>query len=119
MKLTIQQLIDAKACQSQVDLFRDMFGKSVNITQRLCVSVADKFDFGWAAEKLLKPKAWAEYERVFPLAWVEYERVRTSAQAEYERVRTSAQAEYERVRAPAWAEYERVCAKQFAKGYNS
>ena len=130
MELTIEQLIEQRACASQVKLFREMFGRSVNITQKACICVADKFDFAWAARKLLpapalaeyervRVQAWAEYARVTAPAWAEYERVTAPAWAEYERVRAPAWAECARVRVPAWAEYERVRARTFAKLYNS
>ena len=130
MELTIEQLIEQRACASQVKLFREMFGRSVNITQKACICVADKFDFAWAARKLLpapalaeyervRVQAWAEYARVTAPAWAEYERVTAPAWAEYERVRAPAWAECARVRVPAWAEYERVRARTIAKLYNS
>ena len=46
--LTLQTLIDKGACSEQVELFRAKFGESVRVTQRLCVSVADAFDWDWA-----------------------------------------------------------------------
>ena len=119
MKLHIQTLIDKGACSNQVELFRAMFGESVNVTQELCVSVADKFDFEWTALQLLTPTAQAEYERVRAQAWAEYERVEAPVRAKYERVEAPARAEYERVRASAWAEKERVMASTFAELYNA
>ena len=94
--LTLQTLIDKGACSEQVELFRTRFGTSVRVTQRLCVSVADAFAWGWAAQHLLSAPAWAEYVRV----------------------NAAAQAEHERVWAAAWAEYDRVTARTFAKLYN-
>lgn len=94
-ELKLQTLIDLRACQSQVDLFRTKFGESVDIAPELCESVASELDFEWAAENLLKATAYAEYERV----------------------RNAAYAEYERVTDPALAEYERVTASEFARQY--
>ena len=99
MRTLVQTLIDKGACYAQVELFRAKFGESVRVTQRLCVSVADAFDWNWAAGHLLSKPAWAEYERVTAPAW----RVWAPARAEYERV---------------WAEYGRVTARTFAKLYN-
>src|SRR5208282_2710189 len=96
MRLHIQQLIDRKACQEQVDLFRAKFGESVDITEELCVSVATEFNFDWAAQELLTAPALAEYECVTAQALAEYERVTAQAQAEYKRVTTQAWAEYQR-----------------------
>jgi hypothetical protein len=115
MKLTAQQLIDEHACIGQVKLFRKMFGDSVNVTQRLCVSVAGKFDFCWAARHLLSLQALDEYKRVTAPALAKYERVRAPALAEYNRVMAPALAEYNRVMALAWAECERVMAPAWAE----
>jgi cell division septum initiation protein DivIVA len=114
--LELQTLVNNDACAEQVELFKQMFGNSVEITPELCVSVADKFDFTWAVRHLLSPAARADYERVRAPARAEYERAKESVRADYERVRAPAWAEYyERVRAPAWAEYERVKARAFGE----
>ena len=113
--LTLQTLIDKGACSEQVELFRVRFGKSVRVTQRLCVSVAYAFDWNWAAQHLLSRPARAEYQRAAAAAWAEYARVLAPARAEYQRATAPAAAEYERVTAPAWAEYARVVAAAWAE----
>ena len=100
-ELKLQTLIDLRACDEQVELFRAKFGESVDITPELCESVASEFDFDWAARNLLPPAALAEFKRVTDAAYAEYRRVRDTAYAEYKRVTAPAYAEYERVRAPA------------------
>lgn len=47
--ITVEQLEDADACESQVELFREKFGGFVELTEELCVQHAQEFDFGWAA----------------------------------------------------------------------
>jgi hypothetical protein len=116
--LTLKTLIDKGACDAQVELFRAKFGESVRVTQRLCVSVVDAFDWNWAARHLLSAPALAEYRRVKAAAWAEYRRVKAAAPAEYGRVAAAAWAEYRRVTAAAPAEYGRVTARTFAKLYN-
>lgn len=64
MLLTLQTLIDKRACPEQVELFRFMFGDSVDVTPELCERVAAQFNFEWAARSLLTGPALAEYERV-------------------------------------------------------
>jgi hypothetical protein len=93
--LKLQTIIDKRACPEQVKLFRKVFGKSVRVTEPLCVRMANQFDFTWAAQNLLTPEGVTEYTRVI----------------------APALAEYARVRAPAWAEYERVSALAFARWY--
>jgi hypothetical protein len=80
-ELTAKQLIEKDACPEQVRKFRRMFGASVRVTEARAISVADKFDFQWAADVLLSAPALAEYERVTVPAWAEYERVRAAAWA--------------------------------------
>ncbi len=88
MKLTLQTLIDKRACKDQVALFREMFGDSVEITEELCASSARKFDFTWAAQHLLSVAAWDDYLRITGWAWVDYvhitdDRIKGSARADY------------------------------------
>ena len=91
--LRISQLIEAGACPEQVKLFRKLFGKQVFVTVKRAVSVADKFDFSWAARTLLTPPARADFDRVCAPAWEDYDRVYAAARADRERVI-----------APAWAQ---------------
>ena len=86
MKITAALLKRKRACSSQVALFEELFPNDVEVTEAVCVSVADKFNWDWAAQNLLSASASAEYERVCAPASAEYERVRASASAEYERV---------------------------------
>jgi len=104
MKITKRMLQAKGACASQVTLFAETFPHGTEITEAVCLSVDDKFDWNWAAQNLLSPKADAEYQRV-----------RAQADAEYERVRAQADAEYERVRAQVYAEYQRVRAQTFGR----
>ena len=115
MKITYEQLESLDACEDQLNLFQSLFGEEVEVTRELVITHADKFDWDWAAEKLLPRKKSAEYERVRAPAWAEYERVRAPAWAEYERVRAPAWAEYKRVTAQALAEYKRVTAQALAE----
>jgi len=125
--LHINQLRAIGACSEQVDLFRSLFGESVDVTEALCAKHSGKFDWRFAA-KLLSPQgqaeynrvtglAWAEYNRVTGLAWTEYDRVTGPARTEYDRVTGPAWAEYDRVNGPARAEYERACGLAWARLY--
>ena len=90
MEITYAQLRRLGACKDQLSEFKTRFGSSVVVTEELCLSVANVFNWDWAARHLLSPAALAEYKRVRALAWAEYERVRASARAEYNRVEASA-----------------------------
>ena len=67
--LTLATLKKKGACSDQRALFRKMFGKSVEITEALCVERAAAFNWVWAAENLLTAPAEAEYKRVTAQAW--------------------------------------------------
>jgi hypothetical protein len=69
--LKLSQLIAANACQWQVDKFRARFGEFVEVTRELCESVANEFDFDWAAANLLSAPARAKYKRVAAPAWAD------------------------------------------------
>ena len=67
--LTLTTLKKKGACSEQVALFRKMFGRSVEITEALCVEHASVFSWGWAARNLLTAPALAEYLRATAPAW--------------------------------------------------
>ena len=73
--ITLAQLRKLGACKDQVALFKVTFGSSVEVTVEAAVEHADKFDFDWAAGKLLSAPARAEYEKVCAAALAEYEKV--------------------------------------------
>jgi hypothetical protein len=110
MKITKRLLQSKGACASQVALFAETFPHGTEITEAVCLAVADKFDWNWAAQNLLPPKSDAEYQRVRAQAYAEYQRVCAPADAECLRVRAQAYAECQRVCDQAYAEYQRVCA---------
>jgi hypothetical protein len=113
-----------------MDLFHTLFGDSVDVTDELCGSVAGKFDFDWAASRLLTRSARAEYARATKAAWAEYERATAPARDEYERATAVLEAEFKRAteaagdefkraRKSAGDEYVRATAVAFANAYNS
>ena len=70
MTLTIKTLQEHGACSDQVELFRSLFGESVELTEALAIEHGDKFDIAWCADNLLKAPALAEYRRVIAPAFV-------------------------------------------------
>jgi len=79
MKITLDDLDKAGACQSQRREFARLFPEGVEVTPDLCEKYSDVFDWEWAAENLLSPSAWAEYGKVRASAWAEYDKVRARA----------------------------------------
>jgi hypothetical protein len=67
MIITVKMLESKKACTSQVNLFVELFGDSVEVTKELCLKHASDFDFEWATQHLLKISARRAYnEAVAP-----------------------------------------------------
>jgi len=137
MFVTVELLKSHDACQDQVDLFATTFPDGVCVTEAVCLAVADKFDFAWAAENLLPPEAraeyrakhapiraeykaksapiWAEYQAKHAVIWAEYEAKRAPIRAEYEAKDAPILAEYLAKRAPIRAEYEAKRAALFGR----
>jgi hypothetical protein len=89
--LKVQTLIRKGACRDQVSLFRATFGESVEVTEGLCLSIAGKFDFDWAAQNLLPQSVLhGEYKRAVMPAWAAYTRDRPPTPTELECVKASA-----------------------------
>ena len=110
MKITIQQLINKDACQSQVDKFRELFGESVDVTPELCLSVASEFDWDWAARNFLSAAALKLYKETRAAALKLYEETRATALKLYKETRADACKLYKETSAPAWKLYEETCA---------
>lgn len=130
--ITRAQLIEHNACEAQINLFKERFKESVDITEDLAASVANVFDVCWVSNNLLSPTAKIEYKGLCAPAWTDYKGLCEAALKDYAKVCAPAWAEYERLSgiafeaqaegsgpawteyarlcAPAWAEYERVCA---------
>ena len=114
--MSILKLSDLKdACPEQRALFKQHFGQGGEVTLEKVLSVADQFDWHWAARHLLSRRALCEYNRVYvllrpeyrrdiDLAWVEYKSNRTDpgAHTEYVRATASAHRKYISATAPAW-----------------
>ncbi len=118
--ITYEELMHARACEEQLDLFENTFGDSVTFdTLEAFVTACQShpFDYEWAAENLLTRAASAGYTRVKAAARADYERVTAAALAAYNRVKAAARTDYDRVTAAARADYDRVRDAAFANAY--
>jgi hypothetical protein len=102
MKLTLQKLIDNDACESQRDLFCELFGDSVEVTEEAALSAADKFDWSWAFI-LLPASVQQEYRAIRQMALAEYDRVCLATWENYVHANAAAWAKCSRISAVAWA----------------
>jgi len=109
--LTLKQLINARACESQRQMFFERFGKSVEVTPELCRANLD-FNYQWAANSLLSRKALEAYRTAIAPAYQAYrtalafprETAFASEWRAYFARRASADKEYDTEIASAWAE---------------
>ena len=115
MILTLQQLENVGACESQVLLFRELFGDQVEVTEQSCVAVADKFHWDFAAINFLSAPARAEFDKMNATALAEYDMVSAAAWAEFNKVIAAALEERCKVTAPALDEYNKVSAAAFGR----
>ena len=66
--LTLATIKSKGACASQVALFRKMFGKSVDITEAICIEHAAAFSWNWASENLLSKPSSDAYDAAIKAA---------------------------------------------------
>lgn len=71
MKITYQQLEELDACENQLDLFRELFGDEVELTEKIVMTHGPKFNLDWAATRLFFPAANAEYRQARTAAFWE------------------------------------------------
>ena len=119
-EITLQQLVDKRACSPQVQLFIELFGTRVDVTVQAVVAITNRFDWGWAVQNLLSTAAQSEYYKVCVAAWSEYNKARAAARSEYYKVCVAARSEYYKVRAAARNECDKACAaarSEYDKAY--
>jgi hypothetical protein len=110
--ITLQQLIDAKACPQQVELFRKHFGESVRVTVPKARKYAQAFSWDFAARHFLDASALKAYDEATASAWEVYRESTASARKAYREAPASASARkaYDGVIASARKAYDEVIA---------
>jgi hypothetical protein len=114
MKITHPMLVKAKACAGPRAEFKRLFGKSVEVTEALCVEHVQVFDWGGAAEHLLAPAARAAYDEATATAWATYNAAIAPARAAYNAATATARAALNKATAMAWAAYLKATAPAWA-----
>ena len=106
MKITVKQLVELKACEGQVKIFKRLFGKSATVTKANCLKACKAgLDFDWAT-RLLSPKAWKAYREAIAIALKAYQEATAPALKAYQEA--IAQAGKGHRKATAIAFYEAV-----------
>ena len=83
MKITSAMLRAKGACADQRRTFAELFPDGVEITEAICLSVANKFDWGWAAASLLPAPLYADYEAKRDPLYADYVAKRAPLDADY------------------------------------
>ena len=117
MIVTAAILRRKKACKEQVDMFVETFGApaKVKITEALCVKHAQKFNWNWAAQRLLRAVSYAEYLAKRAPRDTDYDAKIATLCADYRARREPLEAEYRAKREPLYAEYRAKCAAIFGR----
>ncbi len=115
--ITHQMLEAVGACQGQVTLFKKLFPDGAPLTIEAALSVADKFNWGWAADKFLSKKGWKAYDDARTLALKAYEEADALAWEACGEAKTTGGKSYWGVMVPAWKAYSEARALAFATAY--
>lgn len=127
MKITTAMLRMKKACESHVLEFERRFPNGIEVTEEVCLSVADIFNWNWAARNFLSWSAKEHYDLAIVIARVALNRACAPALADFDRIVKSVGEDCANVIAPAWADcrlamapaqadFARAAASAFAKG---
>ena len=86
MKITLRQLKLLGACTSQVELFKEIFGTEVILTEEIVKKHGAKFDITWLANKMLTDEKFDDYEAKCNTLYANYEAKRNTLDADYEAI---------------------------------
>ena len=119
MKLTLRQLQDSDACPNEIEIFQELFGDEVEVTEELCVKHASKFDWGWAARALLTKEQRAAFDNVTKPAGDAFILVTEPAWCALGIATKRAQHAFDLATEPARTTFNLVSSRAFAQAYNS
>ena len=128
--ITLGMLIRKKACQNQVDLFKKYFGKSVEITEDICLKYYNEFEFDWLIDNMLNEERREAYKAIKEPAWEDYKAIQGPANEAYKVIQRSvyeaykvihgpAYIAYKAIQEPAYEAYNKEKARAFCVAYNS
>lgn len=101
--LLLSTLVQPEVCSGQVDLFKQTFGDSVEVTTELCKKYASDFDWSWAASNLISASAQKIYDETCAPARKVCNEICASAWKIYDETCTSAWKIYYETRAETFA----------------
>ena len=111
MKISIVQLIKAKACPKQVKLFRKLFGKEAGVTLKNCEKAGKAgMSFCWAIANLFPDKQEAFDKEMAPAQETFYKEM-APAQETFDRARAKARETFYKATANSWETLNKARAK--------
>ena len=118
--ITLDMLIRKKACSKQVELFKQYFGESVEITEEICIKYSNEFYIDCLAAKMLNEEQLKAYKAIRDPAYEEhkatdvraaleaYEAIEGPAWKKYSAIHGLARKNYEAIGKPAWKDYKAI-----------
>ena len=100
--ITLDMLIEKNACQEQANLFKKYYGKSVEITEDICLKYSNKFEFDWLVDNILSGDQREAYMTIQVPAYKAYNAIETAAGEAYQAIRVPAAEAYVAIRGPAY-----------------
>lgn len=115
--ITYDQLVEKSACLEQLLMFKRMFGESVDLSMiEYDHDQHGKFDFHWAAIKLLNKKAYKVYRNSDDIAYQDFRERVEKARTEYWADKISLH-KYDDIRERATYKYQAIADKAFIECY--
>ena len=104
-RISLSKIKSHNPCADQFKLARKLFGKRQHlaVSVKLALSVADKFDWNWLAQRFLSAPAWKAYSEAVAAAWKAYSEARAPARKECAEAVAAAQKAYDEAMAAAFA----------------
>ena len=62
MNITLKDLRRMGACEGKVDLYKQLFGKSGELTRANILRYGAQFELNWIADKIMTKEQYADYE---------------------------------------------------------
>ena len=106
--ITLDMLIEKEACQKQVDLFKQYFGKSVEITEEICIKYSNEFHIEWLVNNMLNEEQCELYHTIQVPAYAAYNAIQGPVLEKYLAIQEPAYEAYKAIHGLTWKEYKDI-----------
>lgn len=116
--ITVEMLKSLGACESELEVFEELFPEGTEVTEELCVRHALDFEWCWCSENLLSPAGFRKYNEVIEEAREEFYAVVNPSRQNYEiNPNEYNRTKYFRILSQEAVKLEIAKARAFAKTY--